>query len=804
MDTSEFISAEQKAYAQALLSERKKVLRENALKKVSVITRVMSSEEKAAYLSGPSFEKVLQSFLHKDSIYQGLLEGKLLSSKDQKEFSQIQSLISDALRCGDSLDIPFLQAVKKACVKYSEARNARVLMAKNAPLAVLEEVFPSLTQSLADRFGHFLENGDFSRYVSPESTDQVFLAVEDLIQKSSFTRWMNEIFFPSTCSRHIQELIYRRYPVLKRCRRIPCENGKKLEQILTQIVEPYKQRCYKAIQSQYSAPAIQARLRRNPGLQDMQKEADLRTERERQLKAAFLKAIPPHYRDLFPLARTIRRTFLLHLGPTNSGKTFESVQRLRGARQGIYLGPLRLLAFEQFEELNLTDTPCSLVTGEEEIQVPGSHVQASTIEMLDLTRHYDVAVVDECQMITDRDRGGAWSAAVLGLYADEIHLCASPDAEQLLCHLIDDCGDTYTIVRHQRMAPLKVDPASFDFPKDVMPGDALIVFSKMRVHAVAAELKNRGHSVSLIYGALPPDVRRNQAERFRRGENEIVVSTDAIAMGMNLPIRRVVFLENQKYDGDIVRPLTDSEIRQIAGRAGRYGQYDVGYVNAYGFKRAIAHSLSRPAPQLTEAVIRFPESLLGIPLPLSQILIAWINMQDNDCFSKASTQRMLALTESIEDPKSDKTLIYRFVTIPFDETDTALYDVWKHMYRTENRGEHLDVRLMLPELTNPDDAVIGSLDRLEDQYKLCDLLYNYARLFLPDPYNTLAMIQHRKDLISQGIIHILSTQKLHSRTCKICRRPLPWNWPYSMCDRCHFSHTGSHSRGSDMWDDQWS
>ena len=234
-------------------------------------------------------------------------------------------------------------------------------------------------------------------------------------------------------------------------------------------------------------------------------------DRERRLRAALVTAIPEHYRDLYPLARSMRRRFILHLGPTNSGKTHESTGRLRGARHGIYLGPLRLLAAEQFEEMNLNDVPCSLVTGEEQIHIPGSRVQSSTVEMADLSTRYDVAVIDECQMITDRERGGAWTAAILGLCADEIHACASPDAEQLLTQIIRDCGDELEIVRHHRMVPLEVDATAFRFPESVRRGDALIVFSKSRVHAVAAELNRQGWRVSLIYGALPPDVRRDQA-----------------------------------------------------------------------------------------------------------------------------------------------------------------------------------------------------------------------------------------------------------------------------------------------------
>ena len=494
----------------------------------------------------------------------------------------------------------------------------------------------------------------------------------------------------------------------------------------------------------------------------------------------------------------MHRRFILHIGPTNSGKTWESMQRLHAARCGIYLGPLRLLAFEQFETLNLDDIPCSLITGEEQILVPQSRVQSSTIEMADLHTHYDVAVIDEAQMISDRDRGGAWSAALLGLCADEIHVCASPEAEMLLCSIIRDCGDSLAVVHHERMAPLVVEDSGFQFPESVRKGDALIVFAKARVHALAAELKQLGFQVSLIYGALPPDVRRNQAERFRRGETDVVVSTDAIAMGMNLPIARVVFMESEKYDGDITRPLTDSEIRQISGRAGRYGQYDVGYVNAFGFKQVIAHALSRPFMPLTHAVIRFPESLLGLPLPLTEIINRWISMKDKGYFSKASTMRMAGLAARMETKTTDKHLLYEFLCIPFDETDPVLLSEWKAMYHAEAVHDHYNVIAVLPEYIDPESCRISMLDRLEEDYTLCDLYYNYARRFLENPEKILEEIQLRKDLISSGIIHILSTQKLMTRTCRRCGRHLPWNWPYTVCDHCHKTH--AYSR--DDWEDE--
>ena len=412
--------------------------------------------------------------------------------------------------------------------------------------------------------------------------------------------------------------------------------------------------------------------------------------------------------------------------------------------------------------------------------------------MADLGQRYDVAVIDECQMIGDRDRGGAWTAAILGLQAEEMHLCASPDAEGLLTRIILDCGDEISVVRHERMTPLEVEKQGFQFPGSVRAGDALIVFSKARVHAVAAELRSRGYRTSLIYGALPPDVRRNQAERFRTGETEVVVSTDAIAMGMNLPIERVVFLESEKFDGDITRTLTDAEIKQIAGRAGRYGQYDIGYVNAFGFKSLQA--LARPLLPLGQAVIRFPESLLGIPLPLTQIINQWLNMKDREYFSKASAVRMAGLAAMMETRHTDKMQLYRFLCIPFDETEPDLLNRWKAMYQAECAGRHIDAMAEMPEIRDPEECGIQHLDGLEADYRRCDLYYNYVRLFTENPDPVLDEIQRRKELISAGIVHILSTQKLQQRTCRACGKSLPWNWPFRMCDGCYRGQQGYHGR----------
>ena len=777
------------AYIAAVLSEREAFLYQGALSKVRVITRSMSAEEKEAYLRSEPFRNTLRQLQRRDRVYQGLVRGELVQPGAKSELERLSRLIASELTAGRRPDLPFLRTVEKSRVSLEKAYSALQAVHSGMLRSYYEENIGRLTSRAESRFIAWLRSGDLAvRLQADGSGRSAARRILDSIFPSGLTLGNTApAFRPGTLESFLRSDAEKAFPDLSACRSVRTPSGETVSTCVRRESDRAARLVLNALSSRFPRDRLRRLLEKNPELIRLQKQWDAAGRREKRIRAALLEAVPEHYRDLYPLARSMHRRFILHLGPTNSGKTYEGIQRLHGAENGLYLGPLRLLAAEQFEALNMDDVPCSLVTGEEQIRVPFSRVQSSTVEMADLKTHYDVAVIDECQMIADRDRGGAWTAAILGLCAEEIHACASPDAEGLLTRIVRDCGDDLEIVRHERMTPLEVEKEGFQFPASVRPGDALIVFSKARVHAVAAELRSRGVKVSLIYGALPPDVRRNQADRFMRGVTEVVVSTDAIAMGMNLPIRRIVFLESEKYDGDITRMLTDAEIKQIAGRAGRYGKYDVGWVNAFGFRREIAQALDRPLPPLSEGVIAFPDSLLGLPLPLTGILEQWLRMQDKGCFSKASAVRMQELASLMETPKTDRHLLYRFICIPFDEKDPDLLSRWKAMYHSECRGEHTPVLPELPEIRDPDACDIRELDTLEADYRRCDLYYNYARLFLEDPDPLLAEIQRRKDLISQGIVHILSTQKLQQRTCPSCRKRLPWNWPYRLCDACFSS-----------------
>ncbi|MBQ6234003.1 MAG: hypothetical protein IJJ80_10920 [Clostridia bacterium] len=783
-----------KIYAQGVSRERECYLEQRVLQKAGR----MSHQEKTKYVQSQGFENAVYQLKRRDKVYQGLQRGELSSDFYQTEFDTLAPLIIEEAERGNPVSLPFLRSVAKSRISLSRAHTALGLMEQAAPDLYYKRNFKRFVRMADSMTERFLLHVDVTERVP---RDKPMMQVALYVQKRAFGRGISaetvdRAFQPNSLAAVLQREIEREYPELRVCGKICNPAGETVSAMLSADTARARQHICAEIRRQFPQKRIQRLLRQNDHIVRLQKQFDESNTREQRLRDALLSAVPEHYRDLYPLARQMQRHFYLHLGPTNSGKTHEGVQRLKYAQQGIYLGPLRLLAAEQFDTLNMQDVPCSLVTGEERILVPGSRVQASTVEMADLKKHYDVAVIDECQMMADRDRGGAWTAAILGLCADEIHACASPDAEGLLTGIIRECGDDLTVVRHERMTPLQLEKESFHFPGSVRQGDALIVFSKARVHAVAAELRSKGYRVSLVYGALPPDVRRDQAQRFQRGETEVVVSTDAIAMGMNLPIKRVVFLESEKYDGDITRTLTDAEFKQIAGRAGRYGIYDIGYVNAYGFKPLLAQALRNPLLPLTEAVIRFPESLLGIPLPLTQIINQWLMMEDKGCFSKASTVRMATLAAMLENDRTDKALLYRFLCIPFDETEPDLLTRWKAMYQAECRHEHAQILEEIPESLVPEDCTVFMLDGLEADYRRCDLYYNYARLFLSEPDEILNEIQRRKDLISQGIIHILSTQKLSARTCISCKRRLPWNWPYRLCDNCYKRQTGIRYHGN--------
>ncbi|XP_039055931.1 DExH-box ATP-dependent RNA helicase DExH16, mitochondrial isoform X2 [Hibiscus syriacus] len=248
-------------------------------------------------------------------------------------------------------------------------------------------------------------------------------------------------------------------------------------------------------------------------------------------KFDFTDLTRPH--TWYPNARKKNRKVFLHVGPTNSGKTYHALKRLESSPSGIYCGPLRLLAWEVAKRLNKAKVPCDLITGQEKEEVDGAKHKAVTVEMADVTSDYQCAVIDEMQMLGCQTRGFSFTRALFGIAADELHLCGDPAAVPLIQELLKVTGD--------------------DVEKKIETGGR--------------------HLCSVVYGSLPPETRTRQATRFNDASSEfdVLVASDAIGMGLNLNISRIIFSTLKKFDGTEMRDLTIPEIKQIAGRAGRYG-----------------------------------------------------------------------------------------------------------------------------------------------------------------------------------------------------------------------------------------
>ena len=245
--------------------------------------------------------------------------------------------------------------------------------------------------------------------------------------------------------------------------------------------------------------------------------------------------------EWYPGTRVMQRTIHLHVGPTNSGKTYHALKRLEQAESGIYAGPLRLLAHEVYSRLNAKGKPCNLITGDERIVADDTEaplMSSCTVEMVPINRTVDVAVIDEIQMVGHRERGWAWTQALLGVKAQEVHLCGEERAVPLIRELATAMGDKLEIHHYERLSPLRTMSKSLDGNlKNLRKGDCVVVFSRVGIHALKQEIeKTTGKRVAVVYGSLPPETRAQQARLFNDPNNDydILVASDAIGMGLNL------------------------------------------------------------------------------------------------------------------------------------------------------------------------------------------------------------------------------------------------------------------------------
>lgn len=507
-----------------------------------------------------------------------------------------------------------------------------------------------------------------------------------------------------------------------------------------------------------------------------QARRNAKMELKRQIRELSVDANP---QDAYPEARRLDRRFILHIGPTNSGKTYEALQRLKQAESGVYLGPLRLLALEVYDRFTDEGILCNMITGEESVFDPEAKLTASTIEIMNTERHYEVAVIDEAQMIADPFRGHNWTRALLGLCADEIHVCMAPEAEEIVKAVIDECEDDYEVVYHERKTPLRFEKGSIALD-EVQKGDALVVFSRRSVLSLAAALARHNIRASVIYGDLPPASRREQVHKFASGETDVVVSTDAIGMGLNLAIRRIIFVEVKKFDGTDFRLLLPSEIKQVAGRAGRFGLSEQGYVMALEHPSHVANALEEPVDPIDIAYLGFPEKLLTLDGELMYLMHEWKRAPTEKFYVKMDLSEIETMYNYLQEHERDtfaaleKQELYELLTCAVNIKNDEMMAQWALYCRQYQRGD--------AEYSLPAQAFGTDLKDLETEYHCLDLYYQISRK-TRRTYDEDYLANRKLELETVIDEQLMRYKNRTSRRCRRCGRYLPPDCP-RLCPAC--------------------
>ena len=508
---------------------------------------------------------------------------------------------------------------------------------------------------------------------------------------------------------------------------------------------------------------------------------------KRQRQALLARTIRD-FKNLFPLAREMRRKLILHIGPTNSGKTYSAMQTLSKADTGYYLAPLRLLALEGYENLKALGIDASLITGEEQIlHEEATHV-SSTIEMLSFEVDVDVCVIDEVQMIDDRDRGWAWANAIIGAPAKTIIMTGSPNSKEAIIALAEYLGEPLEIIEFERKNPLELLHTST--PIDAIePNTAVIAFSRKDVLRLKQQLSKQ-YRVSVVYGNLSPEVRREEARRFREGETDVLVATDAIAMGLNMPIKTILFFKSEKFDGENNRLLTPSEIHQISGRAGRFGMHEKGYVGA--LKENVLKIIQKQFPRPAHT-IKIPFNvmanlehikLVGTILEetsLSVIMRFFVeNMKFDGPFEAAQLEDMLEAAEIIDHYDIDLATKYHLACAPL--TIRSPYIVAAFERYTRALQSKKPVAYIPPTHLGRFAPTMEELLEAEDRVKEISLYlwlsYRFSEYFID-----VEKAKQYRGILNTYIENTLKESNFVPR-CRQCSKPLALNSEYAICQSC--------------------
>jgi superfamily II RNA helicase len=318
--------------------------------------------------------------------------------------------------------------------------------------------------------------------------------------------------------------------------------------------------------------------------------------------------------------------------PTGSGKSLVALAMQFRAicqnRHSYYTVPIKALANEKFLSLCRVFGPekVGMITGDATVN-PHAPVICCTAEILanlalreGAFAQVDDVIMDEFHYYSDHSRGFAWQVPLLTLPQSQFLLMSATLGDTAF---FEEClnnltgKNTVLVKSEQRPVPLEFDyseePLEEKINELVEAGKApiyLVHFTQLACAGTAQNLLSSNfctreekqkisealhnedfrspygkevqkflrHGIGIHHAGLLPKYRLIVEKLTQQGLLKVICGTDTLGVGVNVPIRTVVFTQLFKYDGSGTKTLTVRDFKQICGRAGRRGYDDVGYV----------------------------------------------------------------------------------------------------------------------------------------------------------------------------------------------------------------------------------
>src|SRR3954468_20398694 len=319
--------------------------------------------------------------------------------------------------------------------------------------------------------------------------------------------------------------------------------------------------------------------------------------------------------------------------PTGSGKSLVATalhfKALAEGRTSFYTCPVKALVSEKFFDLCrlFGAERVGMLTGDASIN-RDAPIVCCTAEILanmalrDGATRASYVIMDEFHYSADRERGMAWQVPLLALDGTTFLLMSATlgDMRVITESLQATTGREVAVVRgRQRPVPLEFEyretPLHETIDELVKSGRAPIylvnftqrgaadqaqnlmsvdVSSKSDKEAIRAALDGASfdtpygkdfqrflrHGIGIHHAGLLPKYRLLVERLAQKGLLKVVSGTDTLGVGVNVPIRTVLFTQLCKFDGEKTGILGVREFQQIAGRAGRKGFDERGFVVA--------------------------------------------------------------------------------------------------------------------------------------------------------------------------------------------------------------------------------